>query len=97
MGLFPFAFRGARVLRSTTTSAEISPRDRERRKLTAVPMECWFDWTAAWKTPSARALYMFDGNTLFRSHGTNEPNIIDSAASPGCIGTLNSDVQAVML
>ena len=45
----------------------------------------------------ARALYMFDGNTLFRIHGTNEPNMIGSAASPGCIGTLNSDVRAVML
>jgi lipoprotein-anchoring transpeptidase ErfK/SrfK len=42
-------------------------------------------------------LYKFGGNTLFRIHGTNEPNTIGPAASPGCIGTLNSDMRAVML
>ena len=47
----------------------------------------------------ARALYMFDGNkdTLFLILGTNEPNTIGRAVSPGCIGMLNSDVRAVML
>ena len=49
--------------------------------------------------PSARALYMFDGNkdTLFLILGTNEPDAIGPAASPRCIGMLNSDVRAVML
>jgi lipoprotein-anchoring transpeptidase ErfK/SrfK len=40
---------------------------------------------------------MFDGDTLFRIHDTNEPNKIGPAASPRCIGMLNSDVRAVML
>ncbi len=42
----------------------------------------------------ARALYLFQGNkdTLFRIHGTNEPNTIGHAVSSGCIRMLNSDV-----
>ena len=42
----------------------------------------------------ARALYLFDGNkdTMFRIHGTNEPDTIGQAVSSGCIRMLNSDV-----
>jgi lipoprotein-anchoring transpeptidase ErfK/SrfK len=42
----------------------------------------------------ARALYLFaDGrDTLFRIHGTNEPQSIGSAASSGCIRMLNEEV-----
>lgn len=42
----------------------------------------------------ARALYLFEGkkDTLFRIHGTNEPNTIGHAVSSGCIRMLNSDV-----
>ena len=42
----------------------------------------------------ARALYLFQDNkdTLFRIHGTNEPNSIGHAVSSGCIRMLNSDV-----
>ena len=42
----------------------------------------------------ARALYLFQGNkdTLFRIHGTNEPNTIGKAVSSGCIRMLDSDV-----
>jgi lipoprotein-anchoring transpeptidase ErfK/SrfK len=42
----------------------------------------------------ARALYLFQGrtDTLFRIHGTNEPNSIGHAASSGCIRMHNSDV-----
>jgi lipoprotein-anchoring transpeptidase ErfK/SrfK len=42
----------------------------------------------------ARALYLFKGNkdTLFRIHGTNEPDTIGQAVSSGCIRMLNSDV-----
>ena len=42
----------------------------------------------------ARALYLFQGkkDTLFRIHGTNEPNSIGKAVSSGCIRMLNSDV-----
>ena len=42
----------------------------------------------------ARALYLFKGSkdTLFRIHGTNEPETIGQAVSSGCIRMLNSDV-----
>jgi lipoprotein-anchoring transpeptidase ErfK/SrfK len=42
----------------------------------------------------ARALYLFNGNkdTLFRIHGTNEPDTIGQAVSSGCIRMLNADV-----
>ena len=42
----------------------------------------------------ARALYLFSGNkdTMFRIHGTNEPDTIGRAVSSGCIRMLNADV-----
>jgi lipoprotein-anchoring transpeptidase ErfK/SrfK len=42
----------------------------------------------------ARALYLFDGNkdTLYRIHGTNQPEYIGQAISSGCIRMTNSDV-----
>jgi lipoprotein-anchoring transpeptidase ErfK/SrfK len=42
----------------------------------------------------ARALYLFEGNrdTLYRIHGTNEPEKIGQAASSGCIRMRNIDV-----
>jgi lipoprotein-anchoring transpeptidase ErfK/SrfK len=41
----------------------------------------------------ARALYLFQGNkdTLFRIHGTNEPDSIGNAVSSGCIRMMNAD------
>jgi len=43
----------------------------------------------------ARALYLFQGNkdTLFRIHGTNEPDSIGKAVSSGCIRMMNADVM----
>ena len=43
----------------------------------------------------ARALYLFKGNkdTLFRIHGTNEPETIGRAVSSGCIRMHNADVM----
>jgi lipoprotein-anchoring transpeptidase ErfK/SrfK len=43
----------------------------------------------------ARALYLFDNgrDTLFRIHGTNEPQSIGTAASSGCIRMLNEEVS----
>ena len=42
----------------------------------------------------ARALYLFQNNkdTLFRIHGTNEPDSIGKAVSSGCIRMLDADV-----
>lgn len=42
----------------------------------------------------ARALYIFEGNrdTLYRLHGTNEPQSIGKAVSSGCIRLINQDI-----
>jgi len=42
----------------------------------------------------ARALYLYQGNrdTLYRIHGTNEPDTIGRAVSSGCIRMLNEEV-----
>jgi lipoprotein-anchoring transpeptidase ErfK/SrfK len=42
----------------------------------------------------ARALYLYQGNkdTLFRIHGTNQPEYIGQAISSGCIRMTNTDV-----
>jgi lipoprotein-anchoring transpeptidase ErfK/SrfK len=42
----------------------------------------------------ARALYLFEGNkdTLYRIHGTNQPEYIGQAISSGCIRMTNADV-----
>jgi lipoprotein-anchoring transpeptidase ErfK/SrfK len=42
----------------------------------------------------ARALYLYEGNkdTLYRIHGTNQPEYIGTAISSGCIRMTNEDV-----
>ena len=42
----------------------------------------------------ARAMYLFNGNkdTLYRIHGTNQPEYIGEAISSGCIRMTNEDV-----
>ena len=42
----------------------------------------------------ARAMYLFDGrkDTLYRIHGTNQPEYIGQAISSGCIRMTNEDV-----
>jgi len=42
----------------------------------------------------ARAMYLFEGNkdTLYRIHGTNQPEYIGQAISSGCIRMTNEDV-----
>jgi lipoprotein-anchoring transpeptidase ErfK/SrfK len=42
----------------------------------------------------ARALYLYEGNkdTLYRIHGTNQPEYIGQAISSGCIRMTNEDV-----
>ena len=45
----------------------------------------------------ARALYLFENNadTLYRIHGTIEPESIGKAASSGCIRMLNEDIVSL--
>jgi lipoprotein-anchoring transpeptidase ErfK/SrfK len=42
----------------------------------------------------ARAMYLYNrhGDTMFRIHGTNEPDTVGRAVSSGCIRLLNDDV-----
>ena len=42
----------------------------------------------------ARAIYLYDNgkDTLFRIHGTNQPELIGDAISSGCIRLTNEDV-----
>ena len=42
----------------------------------------------------ARALYLYSGgkDTLYRIHGTNEPQSIGKSVSSGCVRMLNEDV-----
>ena len=42
----------------------------------------------------ARGMYLYSGNkdTLYRIHGTNQPEYIGSAVSSGCIRMINEDV-----
>ncbi len=42
----------------------------------------------------ARAMYLYNehGDTMYRIHGTNEPDTIGQAVSSGCIRLLNDDV-----
>jgi lipoprotein-anchoring transpeptidase ErfK/SrfK len=68
----------------------------DRRSPQAVPPEMLVRLDGRVENRLGARLYKFGGNTLFRIHGTNERNMIGPAASPGCIGTLNSDVRAVM-
>jgi lipoprotein-anchoring transpeptidase ErfK/SrfK len=43
----------------------------------------------------SRAIYLYAGgkDTLFRIHGTNEPQSIGTAASSGCIRMLNDEIE----
>ena len=43
----------------------------------------------------ARAMYLYAGNrdTMYRIHGSNEPDTIGQAVSSGCIRMLNADVE----
>jgi lipoprotein-anchoring transpeptidase ErfK/SrfK len=42
----------------------------------------------------ARALYLYQGDvdTLYRIHGTNQPQSIGKAVSSGCIRLVNADI-----
>jgi len=56
------------------------------------------DWAGGPENPlGARALYLFTGgrDTLFRIHGTNEPQSIGRAASSGCIRMLNAHIEGI--
>jgi lipoprotein-anchoring transpeptidase ErfK/SrfK len=85
-----FAWKGvARVGRKTEWPRWIPPKEMLKRR-PDLPEEM----EGGLENPlGARALYLFQGNkdTLFRIHGTNEPDSIGKAVSSGCIRMMNAD------
>jgi lipoprotein-anchoring transpeptidase ErfK/SrfK len=85
-----FTWKGvARVGRKTEWPRWIPPKDMlQRRPDLPEEMDGGLD-----NPLGARALYLFQGNkdTLFRIHGTNEPDSIGKAVSSGCIRMMNAD------
>jgi lipoprotein-anchoring transpeptidase ErfK/SrfK len=72
-----------------TPTTDMIGREPERYKKWAGGMDGGTD-----NPLGARALYLFkDGkDTLYRIHGTNEPETIGQAVSSGCIRMMNQDV-----
>ena len=87
-----FAWKGiAYVGRKAEWPRWIPPKDMLKRR-PDLPMEM----AGGLGNPlGARALYLFEHNkdTLFRIHGTNEPDTIGKAVSSGCIRMMNADVM----
>ena len=85
-----FAWKGvAHVGRKSEWPRWIPPKEMlQRRPDLPEEMEGGLD-----NPLGARALYLFQGNkdTLFRIHGTNEPDTIGKAVSSGCIRMMNAD------
>ena len=86
-----FAWKGiAKVERKSEWPDWIPPSDMLKRR-PDLPLRM----SGGMDNPlGARALYLFEGNrdTLFRIHGTNEPDTIGKAVSSGCIRMMNGDV-----
>ena len=87
-----FEWSGTAVVgRKAEWPAWIPPREmREREPWLPERMEGGIE-----NPLGARALYLFDGgkDTLYRIHGTNQPETIGLALSSGCIRMLNDDVM----
>jgi lipoprotein-anchoring transpeptidase ErfK/SrfK len=87
-----FEWRGiARVGRKSEWPRWIPPKEMlQRRPDLPEEMDGGLD-----NPLGARALYLFKGDkdTLFRIHGTNEPDSIGKAVSSGCIRMMNADVM----
>ncbi len=85
-----FAWKGvARVGRKSEWPRWIPPKEMLKRR-PDLPEEM----EGGLENPlGARALYLFKGSrdTLFRIHGTNEPDSIGKAVSSGCIRMMNAD------
>jgi lipoprotein-anchoring transpeptidase ErfK/SrfK len=67
------------------------PTEGEKQRLG--PLPSYVEGGAA-NPMGARALYLYQGSkdTLFRIHGTNQPEYIGEAISSGCIRMTNEDV-----
>jgi lipoprotein-anchoring transpeptidase ErfK/SrfK len=68
-----------------------TPTEGEKKRLGPLPN---YVEGGAHNPMGARGIYLFSGNqdTLFRIHGTNQPQYIGQAISSGCIRLTNEDV-----
>lgn len=86
-----FAWHGtAKIARKAEWPGWTPPNDMlKRRPDLPLHMEGGID-----NPLGARAMYLFQGSrdTMFRIHGTNEPDTIGQAVSSGCIRMMNADV-----
>src|SRR5262249_38046258 len=84
------AFSGVAKIGRMTEWPSCPPTDDFKKRLAVL----------TWVSPGpqnpmgARALYLYEGNkdTLYRIHGTNQPEYIGAAISSGCIRLTNEDV-----
>ena len=85
------AFRGEAKVGRKTEWPTWTPTPEIKQRLTGIPD---FVGPGPHNPMGARALYLYQGNkdTLFRIHGTNQPEYIGQAISSGCIRMLNEDV-----
>ena len=85
------AFSGVAKVKRKAEWPSWVPTPEIKKRLTDIP-----DYVkpGAHNPLGARALYLFQGNTdtLFRIHGTNQPEYIGRAISSGCIRMTNEDV-----
>ena len=70
--------------------ARMDPPARNDRPAADLPRQ----WKADGEPARRPGAYLFEGkkDTLFRIHGTNEPNSIGKAVSSGCIRMMDADV-----
>ena len=90
VGEAAMAFSGTATIGRKSEWPDWIPTDDERRRLGPFPARV----AGGNANPmGARALYLFQGSkdTLFRIHGTNQPEYIGQAISSGCIRMTNED------
>ncbi len=85
------AFSGVAKVKRMAEWPSWVPTPEIKKRLTGIPD---FVKPGPHNPLGARALYLFQGNkdTLFRIHGTNQPEYIGRAISSGCIRMTNEDV-----
>ncbi|MDF2995091.1 MAG: ErfK/YbiS/YcfS/YnhG family protein [Xanthobacteraceae bacterium] len=85
------AFKGEAKVGRKAEWPTWTPTPEIKQRLTGIPN---FVGPGPHNPMGARALYLYQGNkdTLFRIHGTNQPEYIGQAISSGCIRMLNEDV-----
>ncbi|WP_394947651.1 L,D-transpeptidase [Xanthobacter variabilis] len=85
------AFRGSAKVGRKTEWPSWTPTPEIHQRIAGLPS---YVAPGPHNPMGARALYLYQGSTdtLFRIHGTNQPELLGQAISSGCIRMLNEDV-----